>query len=85
MQRLEVSGAVDIYIYIYIYVIRRLKVNADQLIVNSILSGFEVFDNIGGDRTGTVIFLTKVENLPPEIFLLTVDVMWSICDCERSV
>ena len=59
-------------------------INAGQPIVNSILNGFEVFDNIGGDRTGNLLFLTKVENSPPEICLLTVGVIWRICDCERS-
>jgi hypothetical protein len=59
-------------------------INAEQPIFKSILSGFEVFDNIDVDRTGTVLFVTKVENLPPEICLLTIGVIFRIRDSERS-
>jgi hypothetical protein len=73
------------YIISYGYLERNDAGIAEQPIVRSILySGFDVFDNIGDNRTGTVLFLSKVENLPSEICLLTIGVVWSICDCERS-
>jgi hypothetical protein len=51
----------QVYIISYGYLERNEAGIAEQPIVKSILSGFEVFDSIGGDRTGTLLFLTKVQ------------------------
>ena len=73
-----------LYYFLRLFRTKRRRIYAAQPFVNSILSGFEVFGSIGGDRTGTVVFLTEVEILPPEICLLTIGVTWTLFNVDRK-